>query len=128
LFLLLDEVGAADEAAGAFVAEGEEQLEHGGGNILRRVLVGVVVANLGGKKVMAIRSLMSFCSYPSTIRGLQALTLYNVSLQCSKMISHVNPLPSSVRFTCRTYEVLHILFHNRYKTHTTVNKGCDAHQ
>jgi hypothetical protein len=40
LFLLLDEVGAADEADGAFVAEGGEQLEHGGGNVLGGALVG----------------------------------------------------------------------------------------
>ena len=32
--LLLDQVGAADEANGAFVAEGGQELEHGGGCIL----------------------------------------------------------------------------------------------
>lgn len=40
LFLLLYEVGATDEADGAFVAEGGEQLEHGGGDVLGRGVSG----------------------------------------------------------------------------------------
>ena len=44
MFLLLDEVGAADETDGAFVAEGGEKLEHGRGNVLERVLVGAAGA------------------------------------------------------------------------------------
>ena len=48
MFLLLDEVGAADETDGASVAEGGEKLEHGRGNVLERVLVGAAGARGGG--------------------------------------------------------------------------------
>lgn len=40
LLLLLCEVGAADEADGDFVAEGGEELEHFGGDGLRRGALG----------------------------------------------------------------------------------------
>ena len=38
LFLLLHEIGTADEADGAFVAEGREELQHFGGDGLERWL------------------------------------------------------------------------------------------
>ncbi len=63
LFLLLDEVGAADEADGAFVAEGGEKLEHGGGDVLGGVLVGVAVRVVGEERG---RTRRAGVSVPST--------------------------------------------------------------
>lgn len=55
LFLLLGIIGAADVPDGAFVTEGREELQHGGGSMLK-----VALAVSGGRGVSPIREESEF--------------------------------------------------------------------